>query len=261
MAIGFEVINDGGHLQVTQAYMSFGLLSKGIVSMTLDAAYTASPVRTGTLTVTATNPICAIGTSSAYVSVYRTSYSAGNWTFYFRCAAASNFSLNYWLFDNSNVVMSSITDNFGVQVFRSDGTTAFHSSMKPLKIVDISTIAITQNNTVASSVASYEGLYVSTKTLTAGKTYATVAGSLATGSETINVGFTKYGAPPPAGGFEPANHWNDINYYDSATKITSNVIETGFYPYSKTYDYGNGVVDLQFAFGAIQFWILDVTNY
>lgn len=261
MPAGFEVINDGGHLQITEAYMSFGLLSKGTVSMTLDAAYTASPVRTGSLTIAATNPICAIGTSSAYVSVYRTSYSAGNWTFYFRCAATSNFSLNYWLFDNSNVVMSTITDNFGVQVFRSDGTTAFHSSMKPLKVVDITTVTIPQSNTVTSSVPTYEGVYVSTKTLTAGRTYATVFGSMCTGYEKINVGFTKYGTPPPAGGFGPGNHWNDINYYDSATKVTSNTIEVGFYPFSKTYDYDNGLVDVQFAFGALQFWTLDVTNY
>lgn len=261
MAAGFQIINEGGHYQVSETYMSFGLLAKGTVSMTLDAAYTASPVRTGSLTIAATNPICAIGTSSAYVSVFRTSYSGGSWTFYFRCASTVNFNLNYWLFDNSNAVMSTIVDNSGLQVFRSDGTTAFHSSMKPLKIVDVTTVAITQSNTVASSIPTYEGVYVSSKTLTAGKTYATVSGSIASGSETLNVGFTKYGTPPSSGGIGPANHWNDINYYDSASKITSNVIQVGFYPFSKTYDYGNGVVDLQFAFGAIQFWTLDVTNY
>jgi hypothetical protein len=232
MSFGFEVTNTFGTYQVTQDYTCFGLRSKGSVTLTLDPATHPQPMYIGSVTIDGVNPVIAIQ-SPQFVSINRVANSGISWTFYFASRVSAGFTLNYFLFDKASEVPA--PGSHGIAVYRADGSMAWHSDMKPLRLVAVQTT---------------DGAAVS---FTAGRQYAVVQGSFQFRESLTD--FTGTGNP---GGTK----WMRLRLYQSSSKVVSNVVSTGAVNFETTTDYfDNSTAQYDDTYGQFMFWVVDVTNY
>ena len=117
MAVGISVYNDKNTLQIDDRGITYGLVDK----------YTTTDLNNSENKVCAYSPTVAGG--KIHIRTLKTSAPQPN-------------NIDVFVFGKP-----STPDNFGLQVFRADGTVAFHSGYKPIRVVDfIRTPILTPQN-------------------------------------------------------------------------------------------------------------------
>lgn len=241
MVYGLQVWGDTGAVQIDQDYLGLGMTSKGSLSMTLDPTSHPQPMRIATLTVTGNFPVVAFA-SAIDTALYRVVNSGSSWTFYFRAQTGADFTLNYWVFDDPSLV--TITDTYGLEVFTASGARAYHSGQKPIRVVAVMTPPTPVDAPINSGVGPLPGGYSATATLTSGRVYAVVQGGYS---------YRFQRGPSLVSG-------TDSRSYQSASNVSSNVINAGMVQYEFTNVAGTVAVEAR-NYGKQQFWVVDVTNY
>lgn len=135
MAAGLQVFNDAGVLQIDQDYRNYQLRSKG--TGTCSTSWNTGGVQKWRTTVTvtsATAPIVFIRpNSTAFICQWGASVSGSTWAFEFY-STTQNAAFDWYAFD---VTVSGTLPNFGLEVFNASGQRVFHSSIPPLKVVNV----------------------------------------------------------------------------------------------------------------------------
>lgn len=265
MPAGLQVFNDSGTIQVDQDYVSFSLSAKGVCSMTLDPALHPQPMYIGSVTVAGQNPIIAFRPpvqstpGGPAVNLLSRQQSGNQFTFHFRAKHNQPFSLEYWVFDSAGYGIGGGM-NFGLQIFKADGTIAFDSGTKPIRVVGVIDLVAT-NSASAGAVA-----------VPTGKTYAIVQGSFALGfTQTFDGWQTEGGgeieAPEEGGGGDPPppsviGQYMDCRSNHSAASRDATNIYGGMSEFeSFRATAGVGEPDLNVVHGDLMFWAVDVTGY
>lgn len=135
MPAGLYILNDYGSVQIDENWKNYGF--KQLIPMAVTvAAGTNFNANTYSLSVAGDAVLIAPVTTNLAVSVVRTTFSGGVWTFYF--IILRQFALSYeeaetayiYVFD---VMPGTTFSNVGLEVFNALGQRVFHSDMNPLK--------------------------------------------------------------------------------------------------------------------------------
>lgn len=118
-----------GSIQIDNTYKNLCVRYSG--SATTAAAGTNYVASKATITVTATNPIIAVRSTSYYLCLYgQTDNGDGTWTFDIRSDGAAGTSFDYWIFDNPQTPSS----NVGLTIKDAAGAVTFWSGWKQLRV-------------------------------------------------------------------------------------------------------------------------------
>lgn len=261
MPAGLQVFNDSGTIQVDQDYISFSMSAKGTLSMARDPDLHPQFMAIGQVTVAGANPIIAfLPPTGGLIGVNLLSRrQVGNqFTFYFRAKTGGSFNLDYWIFDSAGYGVGG-GQNFGLQIFKADGTIAFDSGTKPIRIAGVIDLVAT-NSAASGSVA-----------IPAGKTYAIVQGSFALGfTQTFDgwqtdqegqIELPQEGQPDPPSPNVIGQYMDCRSNHSAASRDATNIYGgmSEFEQFRATG--GIGEPDLDVVYGDLMFWAVDVTNY
>ncbi len=122
MPAGLTVYGDHGFVQITDSYSNLAFRQKGGVSLGSNGR--------GSYSFNATRPMVCVQSSSP-VALLSSSNNGTAWTLAFNGSPGA--SLTVFVFDEPVPIGS----NFGLQVFKADGTLAFDSNMNYMKIVGV----------------------------------------------------------------------------------------------------------------------------
>lgn len=257
MAAGLRVRNDDQTYQVTQDSTSFGLTSKGTISMTLDGQTHPQPMRIGSVTVSGSMPMIAFAAPYNVNLLYQVQ-SGDQWTFSFRAQSGVDFTLSYWIFDRAERTPGANL-RAGLKVYRADGQLAFHSDMKPMRIVGVSEMEPPSFNSVTG--------YRQTQTFTppAGRTWAVIQGTFCFVTSMSNFGRDDGdgggGLGLPGGTNQTKvmvlNSSHSTGLVSSDGKVTVGL--TAFERFQGSYH--NSTEENFSAFGDLMHWLVDVTGY
>jgi hypothetical protein len=148
MTAGVEIRNDSGYLQITEAYTNFVLVGKGSVALdggawshsSVGGAWTAgSHCQISVPNTSGFPPLMALRCSTEVI-LLAANLVSGNWVFDVTSVyGTAHTETVYWYAFNPcpNVAPS----NYGFEVFKADGTLAFHSGYPPLRVADVRTTA------------------------------------------------------------------------------------------------------------------------
>lgn len=130
MTVGLEVRNDFNTIVIDSNYSNLLLGQQGSVSVNLVDTYGSGiTLYSGSITTAVKNPqLFFKNTNGAYVAVYNATYDVNSTVFSIYTNAGGSF--NYLIF-GTDIPLSS--NNYGLQVFKEDGTLAFDSGSKILK--------------------------------------------------------------------------------------------------------------------------------
>lgn len=270
MTAGLQVFNDWGTVQLDQDYISFSMSAKGTLAMTGDPANHPQPMTVGQITVTGQNPIIAFlppppSANGGAVHLLGRSQSGSQFTFYFSCLGQQAFGLEYWVFDDAVMGMGA-GESFGLQVYRADGSLAFDSGTKPLRIVGVVDLE--------PSATEPSGQIV----VPSGRKYAAVQGSMAIAfSHTFHSWRTGGGGsgppleiPDDPGGGGPGNppsdadgQWmTDRSFHSTASTGFDGSLDCGMTKFEEFVGlHGLSETDSSTVYGDLMFWAVDVTNY
>jgi hypothetical protein len=250
MVSGLQVFNDDNVFQIDQDYQGFAMKYKGTISMVVDPISRPNPIYIGSVTVSAINPIMAIS-SNAHCGIYSITSSGGYWTFNIRSSLYGLTSVDYWIFDVvSNVT---ITDTVGLEVFNASGTRVWHSSMKPLNIVDVITMDPIYPTWRGYSEAVEQ---IAESILPSGRAYAIVQGNQAVRLEQFTA--EDYPFPPSFEG----DKWMYIRSIQGSSKVVGNIIESGYTIFEDiAVESPISTADTGIGRGQGIFWAIDVTGY
>jgi hypothetical protein len=247
MANGLEVYNDYGTIQIIESYNNYGLLQKGNLAFSVIGNEAINPTyryyanltincsSSAIVCVKSSNIPIVNGTGQYLVNYTFSQYSGSSYTITFFGGVGFDpyptHSVDYYVFDKLSSI--NITDNYGIVSYKPDGTQAFNSNMKILKIIGV-------YNTESNAV-----------TVPSGKIYAFLISS------------TKYK--------EDTSFLNNYDStYDTyrVTKSKSGIynngttINTGMQlTQSITNNYPIGTPEIHLSYGQPQYWLIDVTNY
>jgi hypothetical protein len=156
MTAGIQIVNENSVIQIDQDYKNLVMVAKGSVTTTGALPTTAD------ISVTANNPVIAF-VSSVPVCVTRMQSSGTSWIYRVATFGAAA-TVDYYVFDTPELV--TVSDTFGIEVRKADGSLAWHSSMKTLKVVAFLEVPVpnVNDNDAGSDSVSLPG----------GKTYAIV---------------------------------------------------------------------------------------
>jgi hypothetical protein len=254
MTAGFQSFNDGNTVQIDQDYAGFALRQKGSVNMIYDTDPHPNPMRIGSVTVTgAQNPIVAFNGPAA-IAMHGVQVSGSTRTFQFRAQSSSDFTMNYWVFDNA-AVGQGINTGFGLQVFKADGTLAWDSNMKTLRVVDVINITPPTDTQFLNSGGLGMFGYTESIPVPAGRVYAAVQGTFYFAGTQIDARRTPGNVPP---GFK----FMDLNSYHSAANVGATTAAAGMYRFeSGSYLHAESTPDTVNTDGDLMHWIVDVTGY
>ena len=136
---GLQVNNDSNQVLIDENNKNYQLKTSGSGTCSTSQTSGGKTRYYTSITITSvTAPLFAIGNTSgsAAVSLYFIGVSGSDWTFTVM-SATNGATFDYWVFD----VATSSPENFGLEVYTAAGALAFHSGLKPLRIVDILTEA------------------------------------------------------------------------------------------------------------------------
>lgn len=139
MPSGFEAVTDTGNIQVTQDYSNFVMIAKG--SLNLGPAWTYVSTTGGPFgTITLPNtygypPLIVLACAQPIFLRDAVRDANGNWVYGLAgvYASAQGALVEWYAFGPPHDGLA--REPFGLEVFRADGSTAFHSSWKPLRVV------------------------------------------------------------------------------------------------------------------------------
>lgn len=161
-------------MQIDHNYVNLGMKSKGSIAMTLDPITHPQPMRIGSVTITGcVNPVMSFAATGQEVALARVVISGSTYSYYFRALSSANFTLSYWVFDVASVA-AGINGAAGLRVLKPDGTLAYDSGMKPLRVVGVCN---PPTPTVSGMLEMPEGDssdYQESITIPSGKIYAAV---------------------------------------------------------------------------------------
>lgn len=149
MPYGFNITNDNGYTQVDQNYSNLALIQKGTVTVNtlLDGNYTTTITFTGRV-----SPVLAIRpplNGTVGIDYYASSTDPTSRTY--RFWSSSIITVEYWLFD-SNAAMP--TSGYGINVYKANGSGAWSSEWKTLRISDYRAISNSYQTTIDDPVIS-----------------------------------------------------------------------------------------------------------
>ncbi|WRQ08267.1 hypothetical protein JDBV08_00500 [Mycobacterium phage jiawei] len=255
MTAGLRVRNDDQTYQLTQDTTAFGMVTKGTVQMTLDPATHPQPMRIGFVGYQGLMPMIAFAAPQNVNLVYQRNDGSGNWTFGFRAQASVDFPLKYWIFDRAELTPGANL-RAGLKVYRANGQLAYHSEMKPMRIVGVHEGEPPTQN-------SYLG-YRSTRSfqIPAGRQWAVIQGTFCYVSSMSNFGRDGEGG----GGLElPGTNQFKVmvlNGSHSIGNVGSDYVTVGLLPFERFQgNYSNSTEESFSAFGDLMFWLVDVTGY
>ena len=127
MAIGFQVFNDSNIIQIDQDYRNMSFIRSFYVST--NAAWWGG-YRSGTFTVASVEFPCLAFRSSYRTWVFLESRSGNSWTFRFVARVGGDITMSVYQFGE----VPPSGSNYGLQVFRSDGSLAFDSNQNYFKV-------------------------------------------------------------------------------------------------------------------------------
>lgn len=128
MTTGLEVINDFNTIVIDSNYSNFMLSETGVVTTTARRVGTGLVVYIGNITTSAINPqVFFRNTNGAFVAILQATYGSTS-SFTVQSSAPGTFT--YHVF-GTNIPPAS--RNFGLQVFKEDGSLAFDSGSKLLR--------------------------------------------------------------------------------------------------------------------------------
>lgn len=204
MAIGISVYNDKNTLQLDGRGITYGLVSK----------YTTTDLNSSENKVCAYSPTVAGG--EIHIRTLKTQAPQPN-------------NIDVFVFGQP-----SMPDNFGLQVFRDDGTVAFHSGHKPIRVVDfIRTPIITPEN--------YAEVFMITKTYAGYGRLGVIVGS-----STVLISV-------------PANPNSPVQVSQPAITITGNTVQFSWYT-ERLPSAARNSVEVKPS-GYNDFIVVDLTNY
>jgi hypothetical protein len=157
MPAGIQVYTNGGIIQIDQDYCNFVLAQKSTVNTTTGVGG-GGYITTVSLS-NATNPLLAIqSTNGACTQRVSISGSTWTWTIY---SQTYNQAVVCFIFDSSS---STSPGNVGFEVYRSDGSRAFHTSQSPFRPVGAgaATYTASRNYAVVMTTNDYYYAYVAT---------------------------------------------------------------------------------------------------
>lgn len=146
VTVGIQVKNDSSIFQIDETYKNFQLTnaSSGTTSNSYNDGNYNYYYYDYTIT-NAVNPIIALYCANRYVVVTAITKSGATWTF--RIASEFNdASVNIYVFD----VITTSPHNYGLQIFNSAAELVYHSGNKPLRIVDVITVDVSNPHTYTS---------------------------------------------------------------------------------------------------------------
>lgn len=128
MTTGLEVINDFNTIIIDSNYSNFMLSQTGVVTTTAQEAVGGFIVYRGNITTSATNPqVFFRNTNGVFVAILQATYGA---TSSFTVQSSSPGTFTYHLFGTN---IPPVSTNFGLQVFKEDGSLAFDSGSNFLR--------------------------------------------------------------------------------------------------------------------------------
>lgn len=128
MTTGLEVINDFNTIIIDSNYSNFMLSQTGVVTTTAQQVSGGLIVYRGNITTSATNPqVFFRNTNGAFVAILQATYGAIS---SFTVQSSSPGTFTYHLFGTN---IPPVSTNFGLQVFKEDGSLAFDSGSNFLK--------------------------------------------------------------------------------------------------------------------------------
>lgn len=254
MATGFKCYSDGGTVQISEDYLCYAMTAKGSLTLTLDPTPHPNPVYQGSVTVTGTAPIIAIRAEQP-CCVVGISNSGSTWTFNLRGGVVTT-PVDYYVFDEAANAPES-SDNFGLKVWRADGSLAFHSSTKVLRAVDFIDLPEPSDGWDGDPIQDADAMVA--RTYEPGRLYAIIQVSAC-------FAFEKYNSPldhgPLPGGFPPQK-WMDMRGWQSASFIDNGPnAYVGLSKFEDWYDWFISVEpQTRTRWGSLGFLVVDVTNY
>lgn len=236
MPAGLQIINDGGNIQIDEATQNFVLTNQGSVTLT-SIVEGGETLWIGSVSVTATFPLF-FHRSSAYTSVIRSTNSGSAWTFHFLGKVNPGSAVPWYLFD----VAPTPSENFGLEVFTASGARAFHSSQRPLRVVDV--------------YSATTGDFV-TRTLPAGRTYAVGQSGLWRYEEQLLSDLDPGPLPPGQSYYSYLNQVGGARINSSTGNPDLSIITIE----NRIQGLPNGSPEYVITDGQFQFVSVDVTNY
>lgn len=119
MPAGFQVIGDGGVVQIDENYINYGFIQKG----TVDTSYAYN----SSVEITGDAPIICLRALNTFVSIQAVGKLGNTYTYTFRGTADE--TIEWFLFDK---VPPGSAAPFGLNVYKADGTLAYSSTSKPM---------------------------------------------------------------------------------------------------------------------------------
>ncbi|MBK1968420.1 hypothetical protein JIX59_03615 [Brevundimonas diminuta] len=258
MAAGLRVRNDDATYQVTQDTTSFGMVTKGTIAMVNDGATHPQPMRVGSVSYQGPMPIIAFSAPYDVNLVYQRNDGNGNWTFGFRAQSSVDFTLLYWIFDRAEVTPGANL-RAGLKVYRANGQLAYHSDMKPMRVV-----AVAQGEPPTSNqIIGYRQLR--TFTVPEGRQWAVIQGTFCFVTSLSNFGRDGEdgggGLIPPGGGINQYKVMV-LNSSHSIGRVANGTVSVGLGAFERFQgSYHNSTEENFSAFGDLMHWLVDVTGY
>jgi hypothetical protein len=249
---GIEVKNNSGIVQITQDFYNFQLLATGSLTTAHDAAFSASSVESASVTVTGANPLCAFS-CSALVTLGRVSNSGSSFTFYFLTPGSTHQTINYWIFDSANQV--TVSDTFGLAIYRADASLAFHSSSKSMRVVDFYALSLPATTSSINDQEDISSWGPHTSTYTAGRTYAVVQSIMFRRTE-------KYNSIASYGPLAPGHKWMENSNMRGGASVSTNTVTFDINLLEQFHtDELNATAETYTQWGSLKWLVVDVTNY
>lgn len=147
MAYGLKVWGDSGVLQIDDNYSNYHLVRKGTITI----SQTSNNYGTGIVSIVGTAPLIA-WTGGGFASIIQTARNGNTWTFNLCAYCPSPIILTYFIFDQIQGIPPS--GQFGLRVFKPDGSIAFDSNYAYARISTIIDSLDNQDN--AQKTFSYD---------------------------------------------------------------------------------------------------------
>jgi hypothetical protein len=133
MTVGFEAYNDSGYVQITPEMKNFVFKAKGSGTCTTNIGSSVA-IYVATINITSNGfPIFAIN-SSGLCGIIGATVSGSTWSIYV-ASNTSGATFDWWQFDEPDAGAS--PENQGLELFKSDGSRGWHSSLNAMRIVDV----------------------------------------------------------------------------------------------------------------------------
>jgi len=130
MPAGFQVTGEHGVLQIDQDYSNLALSASGSVTVG-----TTNNTMYADVTITGDTPVMVIKAQDIFVGIYSMVQTGNQFTYRFVTRSIPGYGLGFQWFAFDKARISG--ENCGLQVFKEDGSIAYDSGCRPIKITQV----------------------------------------------------------------------------------------------------------------------------